>query len=181
MPIKRAAKNLKARNGFEFSFEAPTRGAAAKPPPKPAPTIAHTPSVASYVQVLSSPSCASCRGRLRGVTATCSQCQRGMHEQCFVVVEGDAGRVEVGEEGEEGDNQWCFACACRGGAKSLGDTNTQHCTRCKCYLHVMCINDGVCLSCARPAPEQVPEPRREVRAFHTSWQSGRPWLKMKME
>ena len=65
--IERAAKNSKARNGFEFSFEAPTGGAPAKPPPKPAPTIAHTPSVASYAQVLSSLYCASCRGLLCGV------------------------------------------------------------------------------------------------------------------
>ena len=34
------------------------------------------------------------------VMATCSQCKRGMHEQCFVVVEGDAGRVQVDEEGD---------------------------------------------------------------------------------
>ena len=33
--IERAAKNSKARNGFEFSFEAPIGGAAAKPPSKP--------------------------------------------------------------------------------------------------------------------------------------------------
>ena len=58
----------------------------------------------------------------------------------------------------------------------LGDTNPQQCKRCKCYVHVTCINDGACLSCARPAPEHVPD-RREVRAFHTSRQSGRPWLK----
>ena len=70
--IERAAKNSKACNGFEFSFETPTGGAAAKAPPKPARTTAHTPSVASYVEVLSSSYCASCRGRLCGVTATCS-------------------------------------------------------------------------------------------------------------
>ena len=111
--IERAAKNSKARNGFGFSFEAPTGAAAAKPHPKPAPTTAHTPSVASYVQVLSSSYCGSCCGQLCGVTTTCSQCQRGVHEQCSVVVEGDARQVEVGEEGELGDNQWCFACASR--------------------------------------------------------------------
>ena len=86
--IECAAKNAKARNGFEFSFEAPTGGVAAKPPPKPARTTAHTPSVASYIEVLielSSSYCASCRCRLFGVTAICSQCLRGMHEQCFVV------------------------------------------------------------------------------------------------
>ena len=103
--IERAAKNLKARNGFEFSVEAPTRGAAPKPPPKPARTTAHTPSAASYVELLSSSNYASCRGRLCGVTATCSQCQQGMHEQCFVVVEGDAGWVQVDEEGDSRDNR----------------------------------------------------------------------------
>ena len=72
--IERAAKISKARNGFEFSFEAPTGGATAKPPPKPAPTTAHTPSVASYVQVQSLSCCGSCRGRFCGVTTTCSQC-----------------------------------------------------------------------------------------------------------
>ena len=36
--IERAAKNSKPRNNFEFSFQAPTGAAAAKPPPKPAPT-----------------------------------------------------------------------------------------------------------------------------------------------
>ena len=111
--IERAAKNSKARNGFEFSFEAPTGAVAAKPPPKPTPTTAHTPSVASYVQVLSLSYCGSCCRRLCGVTTKCSQCQRGVHEQCSVVVEGDATRVEVGEEGESGDNRWCFACAYR--------------------------------------------------------------------
>ena len=85
--------------------------------------------------------------------ATYFQCQQDVHEQCFVVVEGDTGRVEVGEEGESGDNQWCFACACRVCAKPLGDTNTQQCMRCKCYVHVTCINDGACLSYARPAHE----------------------------
>ena len=100
-----------------------------------------------------------------------------MHEQCFVIVEGNTRRVEVDEEGESGDYQWCFACACQGCAKPLGDTDTQQCMRCKCYVHVTCINDGACLSCVEPAPEQGPEPRRELRAFHTSWQSGRLWLK----
>ena len=133
--IEHAAKNSKARNGFEFSFEAPTGGAAARPPPKPARTTAHTPSVASYVEVLSSSYCTSCRGRLFGLTATCSQCQRGMHEQCFVVVEGDAGRVQVDEEGDSGDNRWCFACACQGCANPLGDTDTPQCMRCICYVH----------------------------------------------
>ena len=33
--IERAAQNSKARNGFEFSFEAPTGGASAKPPNQP--------------------------------------------------------------------------------------------------------------------------------------------------
>ena len=136
MQSERAAKNSKGRKGFQFSFEAPTGGAAAKPTPKPAPTIAHTPSAASYVQVLSSSYCTSCRGRLCGVTTTCSHCQRGVHEQCFVVVKGDAACVEVGGEGELGDNRWCFACACRGCAKPLRDTNTQRCMRCKCFVAV---------------------------------------------
>ena len=143
--IERAAKNSKAHNGFEFSVEAP------KAPPKPARTTAYTPSVASYVDVLSSSYCASCRGRLCRVTAACSQCERGLHEQCFVVVKGNTGRVEVDEEGESGDHRWCFTCACRGCAKPLGDTDTQQCMRCKCYVHATCINDGACLSCARPA------------------------------
>ena len=102
--IQRAAKNSKADNGFEFSFEAPTRGAPPKPPPTPARTTAGTPLVASYVEVLSSSYCASCRGRLCGVTAACLQRQWGVHEQCFVVVEGNTGRVEVDQEGESGDH-----------------------------------------------------------------------------
>ena len=76
-----------------------------------------------------------------------------------------------------GDHRWCFTCACWGCAKPLGDTDTQECMRCKCYVHATCINDGACLSCARPAPEEVADPRSEQRPFHASWQSGRPWLK----
>ena len=64
--IECAAKNSEAHNGFEFSFEAPTGGAAAKPPPKPARATVHIPLVASYVEVLSSSYCANCCGRVCG-------------------------------------------------------------------------------------------------------------------
>ena len=115
-------------------------------------------------------------GQLCGVTTTCLGCNRGVHGQCFIVMEGEAGRAADGEEGSSVENRWCFACACRGCAKPAGDANTQECMRCKCHVHATCIKYGVCLLCASPAHETT-LPRAEARAFHTSWWSGRPWLK----
>ena len=45
--IERKPENSKLGSGFEFLFQAPT-AAVAKPPPRPALTISHTPSVASW-------------------------------------------------------------------------------------------------------------------------------------
>ena len=64
MQIEPTTKKSKPRNGLEFSFQAPTGAAAAKPPPKPASTTSHTPWVPSYVLVLSSLYCLSYRGRI---------------------------------------------------------------------------------------------------------------------
>ena len=100
--IECAAKNSKPRKGFEFSSKPPTAASPQQPPQSQAtspPTM--TQSIGSFVQVLSSSYCSSCRGKLCGVTSSCPQCKRGVHEHCFVVVEGEGHR-------------WCFACSCGG-------------------------------------------------------------------
>ena len=55
--VGHAPKNSKPRNGIEFFFQDLSGAAAAKPPPKLALTISHTPSVTSYIQVLNSSYC----------------------------------------------------------------------------------------------------------------------------
>ena len=163
--IERAAKNSKPRNGFEFSYNPPPPAAAPQQPPQSqaaSPPTA-TQSIGGFVEVLGVSYCSSCRGKLSGVTTSCSQCKRGFHEHCFVTVGGEGHR-------------WCFACACRGCAKPLGNTDTQQCKQCKCYVHVECALDGLCLQCAPPTCPPCP-PTTKIRTFHTSWQSGRLWLK----
>ena len=169
--IERVAKNSKPRNGFEFSYTRPatalsshTRALPQQPPQsQAAPTPTTTQSISGFVEVLGSSYCSSCRGKLCGVTSSWSQCKRGVHEHCFVTVGGEGHR-------------WCFACACRGCEKPLGNTDTQHCKQCKCYVHVECALGGSCLQCAQPICPPCPPPTK-TRTFHTSWQSGRPWLK----
>ena len=83
--IERAAKNSKPRNGFEFSYKPPANAAPQQPPQPHAaspPTTAQ--SIGSFVEVVGSSYCSSCRGKLCGVTSSCSQCKRGVHEDCFV-------------------------------------------------------------------------------------------------
>ena len=164
MQIERAAKNSKPRNGFEFSYNPPAAATPQQPPQSQAaspPTT--TQSIGGFVEVLGASYCSSCRGKLCGVTSSCSQCRRDVHEHCFVTLRGEGHR-------------WCFACACRGCAKPLGNTDTQQCRQCKCYVHVECALDGLCLQCPPRTCLPCPPPTK-IRTFHTSWQSGRPWLK----
>ena len=164
--IERSAKNGKPRNGFEFSLKPP---ASASPQQSPKPPTAATPSttqgLTNFIQVLGSSYCSSCRGQLCGITSSCSQCKRGVHEHCFLTLEGEAN-----------SDRWCFACACKGCAKPLGDSDTQQCKQCKCYVNVGCVRNGSCLQCAKPICPPCP-PAPKVRAFHSSWQSGRLWLR----
>ena len=145
--IEHATKNSKPRNGFEFSYKPP---AAAAPQQRPQSQAAFPPttrqSIGSFVEVLGSSYCSSCRSKLCGVTSSCSQCKRGVHEHCFVTVGGEGHR-------------WCFACACRGCQKPLGNTDTQQCKQCKCYVHVECALDGSCLQCAQPICPPCPKGR----------------------
>ena len=55
----------------------PPQSQAASPPTT-------TQSISSFVEVLGSSYCSSCRGKLCGVTSSCSQCKRGVQEHCFV-------------------------------------------------------------------------------------------------
>ena len=125
----------------------PPQSQAASPPTT-------TQSISSFVEVLGSSYCSSCRGKLCGVTSSCSQCKRGVQEHCFVT--------------GGGGHRWCFACACRGCEKPLGNTDTQQCKQCKCYVHVECTLHGTCLQCAQPICPRCPPPTK-ARTFHTSW------------
>ena len=87
MQIERAAKNSKPRNGFESSYNPPAAAAPQQPPQSQAaspPTT--TQSIGGFVEVLGASYCSSCRGKLCGVTSSCSQCKRGVYEHCFVTV-----------------------------------------------------------------------------------------------
>ena len=100
--IEHAAKNSQPCNGFEFSLKPPTAATPQQPPQSQAafpPTT--TQSIGSFVDILGSSYCSSCRGKLCGMTSSWSQCKRGVHEYCFVTVGGEGHR-------------WCFACAYRG-------------------------------------------------------------------
>ena len=148
--IERAAKNSKPRNGFEFSLKPPT---AASPHQSPQSQAASAPtttqSIGTFVEVLSSSNCDSCRGKLCGVTSSCSQCKRGVHEHCFVTMEG-----------EGHPNHWCFACACRGCEKPLVTPISNRASNanamCILNLHLMVHVSSVRNPYARLAPPPCP-------------------------
>ena len=134
--IERAAQISKSYNGFGLSFKPPTVASPQQPPQVQAASASTTTQyMGSFVVVVGLSNCSSCRGKLHRVTSSCSQCKRGVHEHCFVTVEGER-------------HAWCFPCACRGCAKPLANRDTQQWKQWKCYVHVECTLDCSCIQCA---------------------------------
>ena len=79
-------------------------------------------------------------------------------------MEGDAGQVQVDEEGDLGDNRWCFACACRGCANPLGDTDTA------CDVNAMCMSHALMMLLVSPvlAPHLSRSPNPIERFMHST-------------
>ena len=97
------------------------------------------------------------------MTNSCSQCKRGVREQCFVTVEvrGTVGVLRVPVEV----------------VKSLWVTlipNNASNANAMCMVNV---HLKVCVSSVLNPYARLALPTTKIRTFHTSWQSGRPGLK----